>query len=684
MTVPLGCHRSKASMSQARVTLPTEHIATHYPNLSAPLDLGPVRLRNRIVHLSMTTRFGANRQVTQRLIDYHANRARGGAAMTITEPVAALPAQQRGYKIPLYTDDSHDGLSRWAEAVREQDCHLVGQFQDSGRGRREKGRNPYAYGASSLPDDLSWTIPHAMSIEDIERMIDGFAAAARRLQAAGFSGVEISGGHGHLFHQFLSPWSNHREDRYGGDLDGRVRFLRELIDAVDAVVDNSFVLGLKLPGDDGVAGSISLEEAARITARLADPDKIDFLSFAQGSHARSLEMHIPDMHGPRIPYLELTRQLKLEANGIPVIAIGLITDPVEGEALLADGDVELVGVGRAMITDAAWGAKAFAGREPEIRYCVSCNTCWASIVEQNDLACDNNPRLGTPDEADWWPAPASGKRRIAVVGAGIAGMEAAWIAAARGHQVTVFGASDEVGGKTRLHAELPGGEHLSSIYDYQQLSAERAGADLRLGDRASVADILSVEPDEVILATGSEMSWPHGIPDELRDPELIPDLRAICQQLVNQPRHSSGTAVIFDADHTQGTYDAAEFLDALFDRVVILTPRERLARDVGLVTRQGIYRRLYAKRIEIVVLVEPADWEQLYEARLGYRNVLNGDTGFVEDLALFSFSTPRVPNDALAAPLREAGLPVRMIGDCYTPRTVLAATREGHDTGMAV
>ena len=292
--------------------------ANAYPLLFSPLQVGRWRLKNRIVHASMSLRYGAAQGMHPSYHQYYLNRARGGAALIITDPVAFLPSQG-SERLCAWNDSMVDDLSRFSQAIRSEDCHLLAQIQDNGRARRVPGRVAGLRGASALPDDLFYAMPEEMTPPELEAFVEAAAEAALRLQRCGYTGVELSAGHGHLFHQFLSPRTNLRQDDYGATLAGRSRLLVEVCQAIRQLCGDDFMLAVKLPGDDGLRDGVTPSLAAQIARHLVDQVPVNLLSYAQGTHHHTLEMHLPDDSYPRQPYMPLIRRLKLETPEVPVM-----------------------------------------------------------------------------------------------------------------------------------------------------------------------------------------------------------------------------------------------------------------------------------------------------------------------------------------------------------------------------
>ncbi|MFC0220252.1 FAD-dependent oxidoreductase [Pseudochelatococcus lubricantis] len=657
-----------------------------YPALFSPIKLAEHSVRNRIFHTSINTHFSDTPATHDRQINYLRNRALGGCGAIVSEPLAFGP-HQPATRLRIYDDVMQDYGKRWAEAVETHGCRLIGQIQDAGRGRHRAGRNYNAIGPAFLPDDISYTVPRAMSHDDIRRFIDQAAEGTRRLMRWGFSGVEISAGHGHIFHQFMSPQSNNRDDDYGGSHENRLRFVRELCEALRDALGSGNILGIKLPGDDGVPGGITPELAMDIARDLSAAVQLDYIAYAQGAHHRTLEMHIPNDFYPRVPYRSLVQRLAGATPDVPVMAIGRITDPAEAEGLLQAGGIDLIGLGRPLITDPGWPMKARSGRARDIRYCLNHNTCWEIAVERHVFVCDNNPRLGCADEVDFRPQPVAEdkRRKVVIVGAGVAGLEAAWVAAARGHDVSVIGMSSEVGGKARLAAMMPRSESLSSVYDYQVVECERFGVHFELGRVADEKMVLDHHPDTVLLATGSTMIWPQCLPAELEAEGYVSDLRTAMAEIVDLKQRQPGKAVILDMDQTDTVYACAERLNEVFEEVIILTPREKIGEDCAMTTRQTVLRRFHELGIRFHCLVEPL-WNDRFvdEGVLEYASVFGGRAGEIADVAFFAYATPRRPNLDLAEPLKRKGVDVRLIGDSNVARQLAYATADGHKAGMSV
>lgn len=640
-----------------------------FPHLFSPVQIRARELRNRIALPATLTNFGSAHRVTERWIDFLAARARGGAGLIVSEIIAVDPeALAQGAIVTGYDEVNNEGFRRAADAVAKAGACLVGQLWHPGRQQLwHPTRSPM--GVSDQPDPLSWTVPHVMSTSDIERLVDAFASVAARLERCGFAGVELHGAHGYLITQFLSPWSNSRDDWYGGSLEGRVRFVETITAQIRDRCASGFIVGLKMPADEGVDGGIDADEAERITRHFAANATFDYLAYGQGNFSLSLENHVPDMHFPQAPFIDLHRRMRNAAGGIPVMALGRIGTPELAEKVVAEGFADIVGMSRALISDADLAVKAREERIAEIRPCIFDNWCWGEVHAGKPLAEFHNPHLGAPDESGWQPAAAASPRKIAVVGSGPAGLEAAWVAAARGHRVTLFGASEQVGGKLALDARLPGRAEVARVPDWQRGLCVRYGVELRLGEPASAESIARLGADVVVLASGSEM----------RPPEIDCDActsLSVREYANNPPTSRGGTAVLYDHDHTAMTYAAAEALAAAYQRLVLITPRTGIAQAVNYCSALGIHRRLHALEVEIVTAARPIAFKN---GQVRYENVFSKRISDVADVEILVFATPRRVNDALASALDNVEL--HLIGDCMAPRNLMVAIHEGHAIG---
>src|SRR4029079_3327217 len=339
----------------------------YFPRLFSPLRVGQRMLRNWIALPATTTNYGARNRVTDRWIDFLAERAKGGAGLVITEIIAVDPAALcQASTVTGYEAENEDGFKRAAEAVEGEGACLIAQLWHPGR---QQLWSPVASpkGISDQPDAYSWTVPHVMSTAELRQVADEYVAVAKRFKRCGFGGVELHGAHGYLITQILSPWSNRRGDKYGGPLENRIRFVKEVVTDISQSCGGDFIIGLKMPGDEGVVGGIDPGEAARITTALAKSSALDYFAYSQGNFTLSLENHAPDMHFRRGHFLDIHKKMRLASAGCPVMASGRIATPAEAEAAIAGGTGDFVGMTRAPIADADWAVKARDGKADDIR-----------------------------------------------------------------------------------------------------------------------------------------------------------------------------------------------------------------------------------------------------------------------------------------------------------------------------
>jgi 2,4-dienoyl-CoA reductase-like NADH-dependent reductase (Old Yellow Enzyme family) len=351
----------------------------------------------------------------------------------------------------------------------------------------------------------SMEAPKVLEKHEIAELVEHFARSAANAAAGGFDGIEIHGAHGYLIHEFLSPRSNRRDDEYGGSLENRMRFCVEVLQAVRAAVGSDVAVGLRLVGDEESRtpgdGSLGPDDAAEIAARLEAAGLVDFLNVSVGISGIGM---VRPLYVPHLCGTYAAARVKQACAGTPVFAVHRILEPHEAEGVLERGEADAVTLVRALIADPEWPGKAMGGRAATIRRCTGVNQgCYGNLTQGLPVTCVTNPAVGREDQLGYGTlVPASRRKRVVVVGGGPAGLEAAWVAAARGHEVVLLEREARLGGKILLAARLPGRDEVAGLATWRAGECERHGVDVRLGIAATPDLVLALDPDAVIVATG--------------------------------------------------------------------------------------------------------------------------------------------------------------------------------------
>jgi len=388
--------------------------------------------------------------------------------------------------------------------VREQGAAIFAQLNHGGREHNPLITRRPLVAPSPIVSPKGGEVPHELTLEEIVEIVRSFADAATRALAAGFQGVEVHAGHGYLLQQFLSPWSNHRTDAYGGSVEHRMRMLVEVLQAVRAAVPRPAVLGVRISADEFAPGGLGVPQMQEIAARIVDTGLIDYLSVSQGSYADPGSF-IPDASFGHLPFVHLTRAIREVVTTVPIVAVGSIVTPDEAESVLAEGAADLVGMTRAHISDPHLMRKVVQERTADIRQCILCNQgCFGRLLKGIDISCVQNPAVGR--ERDWPqdPVPATEHpRRVVVVGAGPGGLECAWVAAARGHDVTLLEAEEHLGGTVRTMAEQDEHREWRHVVSWRERMLAQHGVQVRTGVTADALTIEALRPNTVVVATGA-------------------------------------------------------------------------------------------------------------------------------------------------------------------------------------
>lgn len=646
-------------------------MASVFPRLFGKGTIGGLEIRNRVVMLPMSTNFAnENGGVTNELIDYYAERAKGGVGLIIVESAGVDFPVGRNGAVKLRCDQVNfvPGLSKLVDAIHQYGTRAVIQIQHAGPStsmEKTFGHQPVA--PSAERDASGRIVARELSVEEIQKIVCEFVKTARYAKAAGFDGVEVHGAHSYLIARFLSPLTNRRGDEYGGSLSGRSRFLLEIVKSIREEVGPDFVILVRINGDEFTEGGLVLQDAKRIAVLLEEAG-VDALDISAGlkNHAHGLRMYNPQ--GWRV---YLAKEIK-QGVKIPVIASGVIRDPQFAEDALVREEADFIGLGRGLIADPFWPAKACGGNTEKIRHCILCNVGCAGrrISGLRAIRCTVNPDVGQEGKAAGFRDGAS-KKKVVVIGAGPAGLNAALEAAKRGHDVEVFEKGCKVGGLVRIGSVPFGKEIFRSYINWLRESAKELSLRIRLNEKATFEGVACLRPDAVILATGSGPLIPGNIPG-IRNANVITAHDVLAGRIAIK-----GKKVVVAGGGSVGC-ETADFLAQAND-VCLVEMSGGLAVDMERINRAALLERLEAKRIGIKL---DTRLEEVEPRGVKVRDK-NSQYEIPADFVVLAMGVvPFLPE--WVERLRDTGAECFVVGDAQGPGQLIDAVIQGTAIGRAI
>ncbi|MDF3904330.1 FAD-dependent oxidoreductase [Paracoccus sp. AS002] len=644
----------------------------HFPHIFRPLRIGGMQLSNRIMappHGRIIADPLASPHEAERFSGYWLERVRNGLCWVdgvntfIDNRIvprgyapSGLGAILRG---SVHNPQYRDRMARLAQDIHAHGAVVTAQIIN-------QGAMPHS-ASGVLANYTNNAGTHALTGPEIARMIEDYALIARTVRDCGLDGIELHANHEDVLQLFLSPATNHRQDEYGGSAEGRLKLLTDVLAAIRAEAGRDLTIGIRFNMHELFEGGYDLDEGIAIARAIEATGHIDFFHGVIGNNWGAPSYIQPHLYGVA-QWSEMAGRYRA-ALSVPVVYSGRVDSPEAAEAVLARGHADVVGVARGFFADPAFVAKARQGRSAQIVPCIGCNDCLHAVsVEKLPFGCAVNPRAGR--EADPPPARAAQPRRIVVVGAGPAGMEAAAVAAERGHAVVLLERAGAPGGQMRLAAAVPENRQFLAYIDRQHGRLRAAGVDIRLGTEADPRAIMALSPDVLLLATGSRPRR-HAVPGA-----ELPFVIEGRDLLAGRAQVGRRALVVAREDHMQPLTVASALVErGVHVRLLYQTPA--VAPLVGKYSIGAIMARLTAAGAELRVMERVT---AIAPGRVATRNVYSGAEALHEGFDSVVLACGAEPETALAEAMQAQGvIAPLLLGDAYVPGRILAATREAYE-----
>jgi 2,4-dienoyl-CoA reductase-like NADH-dependent reductase (Old Yellow Enzyme family) len=649
------------------VTQTSETAHPLFPAALSPWQLGRLQLRNRIFMSAHGTNYPRHGEPTKQYADYMAERARGGAALVITEGSHVHPTSGGPYMIHMWRPEIRPALQRLTDGVHAHGGRIFSQLMHNGRQNEPVMLGRAVVGPSAVRDPAHTTAPHALTRQEIGELVAAFAESAALAAASGFDGVEIHAAHGYLIEQFLSPFMNKRGDEYGGTHANRLRFARDVMRAVLDRVGGEIVVGARLTAYESVPGGFDRAEALDFTAELA-AEGLHFVSVTAGQHAAPL-LVVPPAGVPTLPFLDEIAAVRKTVS-CAVFASHRVRSVDDVDRVVREGIADMVNMSRAHIADPHLVNKAAAGRADLIRPCIGCvQGCRAQLVANLPVGCLVNPRAGR--EGRHPLTPAATPLRIAVVGGGIAGMQFASTAAERGHAVTLYEREARLGGMFARSAALPERAELAGFTRVLAAELDEHGVSVRLGREPAPAELAGY--DRVVVATGATRprtdagEWPGAALEVLGLEEALGATRLPGERVVILDRGDH---------HNVAILLARKFAAMAAASVDILDPTGPAARKLDALNRTYLTRNFAAERVRLASNVSGlrVDGKAVSFVHDGWPQTIND----VDALVVLEPPAPADP-DAWA----DLG-DVIMLGDCDAPGLAVEIVHQAYVAALEI